>query len=398
MTTLQTKILAKIFGARRSLAQVFLASLGLLLGMLLLLFSLQLYLQIQRLLNPENTNPEYLVLSKKISLSNTLMFSRASFNESEITSLKEKPFTADLGEFTANQFEVAAFLSGSIAFSSELFFESVPSQFLDFQPEAWDWSEDSEFLPIVLSQDMLNLYNFGFALSKGFPQISASTISRVNIKIRLRGVNGQRILDAKIVGFTERISSILVPQSFMDWANQNIGENKSVPPSRLILKVKNPADPALADYLSTQNYQINQDRLNAGKAAGVVQVVMSIVGLVGLLFIGLALVIFTMNFRVILAEAKNEILLLLHLGYTSARIANHLIQYFARLILGISVLSLALLYVAHYFTQSFLADKGIPVSEGLEPLVWLTALLLIGLMFGLNISFLQNSLKKYTLK
>ncbi len=397
MKTLQTQILKKIFSARRSPTQVFLASVGLLLGMLLLLFSLQLYIQIQRLLNPENTNPEYLVLSKKINLGNTLLLSRAEFKESEVEALKSKAFTTDLGKFTANQFEVAAFLSGSISFSSELFFESVPSQFLDFQPEDWDWSEQSEFLPIVLSQDMLNLYNFGFALSKGFPQISASTISRINIKVRLRGINGQRIMDAKIVGFTERISSILVPQSFMEWANQNIGENKSVPPSRLIIKVKNPADPELVDYLSSQNYQINQDRLNAGKAAAVVQVVMSIVGLVGLLFIGLALVIFTMNFRVILAEAKNEIQLLLHLGYTAAMIGNYLIRYFARLILGVSVVSLVLLYVAQYFTQNFLADKGIAISEGVEPLVWLVALLLISLMFTFNISFLQNSLKKYAL-
>ncbi len=397
MKTLQTQILKKIFSARRSPAQVFLASVGLLLGMLMLLFSLQLYLQIQRLLNPESTNPEYLVLSKKINLGNTLMLSRAEFKQSEVEALKEQPFTTDLGEFTANQFEVAAFLSGSISFSSELFFESVPSQFLDFQPEGWDWSEQSEFLPIVLSQDMLNLYNFGFALSKGFPQISASTIGRINIKVRLRGINGQRIMDAKIVGFTERISSILVPQSFMEWANQTIGENKVVPPSRLIVKVKNPADPELVNYLSSQNYQINQDRLNAGKAAAVVQVVMSIVGLVGLLFIGLALVIFTMNFRVILAEAKKEIQLLLHLGYTAAMLGNYLIRFFARLILGVSAFSVVLLYVAQYFTQNFLADKGIPISKGIEPLVWLAALLLVGIMFTLNISFLQHLLKKYTL-
>lgn len=389
------KILQKIFSAKRSTGQIFLAGMGLLLGMLLLLFSLQLYIQINRLLNPENSNPEYLVLSKKINWNNTLLMTKAEFKETEVEDLKSQEFVTELGEFTANQFQVAAFLTGRVNFSSELFFESVPNQFLDIQPSDWDWTEKSDFLPIILSQDMLNLYNFGFALSKGFPQISASSIGLITIKVRIIGPQGQRIMNARIVGFTERISSILVPQSFMEWANKNVGEDTKANPSRVIIKVKNPSNPKVAEYLEAENYQINQDRLNASRAASVVQVIMSVVGLVGLLFIGLSFVIFTMNFRVILAEAKNEIQLLLQLGYTSAMISSYLLRYFARLIIGISLLSCILLYVSHYFTSQFLSDKGLEVSSNIEPVVWVVAFALVLLMFGLNVSFLRNILRKY---
>jgi hypothetical protein len=159
--------------------------------------------------------------------------------------------------------------------------------------------------------------------------------------------------------------------------------------------VKNPSNPKVAEYLEAENYQINQDRLNASRAASVVQVIMSVVGLVGLLFIGLSFVIFTMNFRVILAEAKNEIQLLLQLGYTSAMISSYLLRYFARLIIGISLLSCVLLYVSHYFTSQFLSDKGLEVSSNIEPVVWVVAFALVLLMFGLNVSFLRNILRKY---
>ncbi len=389
------KILQKIFSARRSTAQVALASVGLLLGMLLLLFSLQLYLQINRMLHPSQAKPEYLVLSKKINWSNTFLMSNAAFNKEEVADLKAQAFVGELGEFTANQFQVAAFLTGKVNFSSELFFESVPEQFLDISPSDWGWSEGSDFLPIILSQDLLNLYNFGFALSKGFPQISAGSIGMITIKVRIMGPQGQRIMNARIVGFTERISSILVPQQFMEWANKNIGEAKPIPPSRVILKVKNPSSPELAGYLKAKDYQINQDRLNASQAASVVQVIMSVVGIVGLLFIGLAFVIFTMNFRVILAESKHEIQLLLQLGYTAAMISGHLLRYFAKLIAGVSVISWVLLYVGYYFTAAFLSDKGLEVSQGIEPIVWVVALGLVFLMFLLNVSFLRNILRKY---
>ena len=48
-------------------------------------------------------------------------------------------------------------------------FESIPSHWLDINPTAFKWKKGSDFIPIIVSKEFLNLWNFGFAKSQGLP-------------------------------------------------------------------------------------------------------------------------------------------------------------------------------------------------------------------------------------
>ena len=389
------KILRKIFRSRRGNAQFIFAGLGFLIGLLLMLTSIQLYIQVQNFLTTKSKYAEYIILSKKINMGNTILLSRATFRESEIEDLEKQDFVEQVGRFTSNQYQVVAKSTGTVPFFTELFFESVPDNLVDTHPKNWGWDEDAEFLPVILSQDMLNLYNFGFALGKGLPQLSPGMMGLVKIKVQVIGPQGRRTLDAKVVGFSERIPSILVPESFMHWANKNIGTNEATPPSRLIIKVNNPSNPALAEYLRKKNFQINEDRLNASKAGSVIQIAMSIIGFIGLFFILLAFVVFSMNFRVMLAEARHEIRLLIQLGYTPRHITRFLIIHFSTFIAILLFLTSILLYFAVSRIQQFLLDSGLNITTGIHPSVWLIALLFTGLTLLINLFSVFRSIKKY---
>ncbi|NJO01951.1 MAG: hypothetical protein HC880_09885 [Bacteroidia bacterium] len=263
------RLLKKIFRSRRNNTQTLFAGVGFLLGLLLLLVSLQLYLQINRLLQSREKFTEYLILSKKIGLNNTLLLSRANFSPPEIEDLREQSFVEKVGIFTSNQFEVRAYSKGNLPFLTELFFESVPNEFLDVQSPEWSWNPDKAFLPVILSQDMLNLYNFGYALAKGLPQISKSALKLApSFDVRVYGAQGSKVFKMRVIDLSERVPSILVPESFMDWANKHIGSNRNEPPSRLMLHVNNPSDPALQSYMEQKDWQINQERLKASRAGG----------------------------------------------------------------------------------------------------------------------------------
>ena len=54
----------------------------------------------------------------------------------------------------------------------------------------WNWDPEEGIIPIIIPQDFLNLYNFGFAQSQGLPQVPKGVISMVNFKIRLKGSFG----------------------------------------------------------------------------------------------------------------------------------------------------------------------------------------------------------------
>ena len=70
----------------------------------------------------------------------------------------------------------------------------------------------------------------------------------VNLDIRITGVGRTENFKGKIVGFSNRLNTILVPQSFMKWANENFAPNAEAQPARLIIEVSNPADSAIASY------------------------------------------------------------------------------------------------------------------------------------------------------
>jgi hypothetical protein len=319
------KILRKIFRSRQSIGQLLFGSLGFGLGLILLLVALHLYLKIEQALSPRQAKFDYIIINKKINLTNTLFLEKTYFKPAEIEEIKKQAFVEEVGEFVANQFEVTAY-SKEISLYTELFFEALPNQFIDEPINDFQWKEGAQSLPVILNQDMLDLYNFGYNLGKSanqtaLPQISKNTAKLLGINIKIKGLKDEMTFRARVVGFSQRIPSILVPGNFMEWANKNIGEGKPNAPARLILKVKNAADPNVAKYIEGKNYQINEERLLASRAGGIIKIVMSVVGILGVLFIGLSIILFLLNFRAIIAEAKEEIRLLRQLGYTIGMLA-----------------------------------------------------------------------------
>jgi len=388
------KLLTRILWGKQSKWQFATAGTGFLLGLLILLVSLQLYLDVKGMLEAKaRSSADFLILNKDISLANTFGLSSSTFSEAEIDSLLRQPFVKRLGVFTASQFQAMAEGNQTVPFYTQIFFESVPDAFLDDIPRGWRWNESSKAVPVIVSQDFLNLYNFGFAPSQGLPQLSRSTVQLVPLSLTISSPRAQQKFGARIAGFSDRISSVLVPESFMRWANQNIGPGRVVPPSRLIVQVNDASDPAIADYLDQHGYQTNNDKLKTSQAGRVFQVVMSLVGVVGIFFIGLSFIIFTSNFRVIIAEAKEEISLLIQLGYRVGTIARHLLVYFALFLTLVMGMVFALLHLSVSRTQAFVQAQGIELGEGISVVVMLTGIVLVVACLAANTWSVRQLLK-----
>ena len=114
--------------------------------------------------------------------------------------------------------------------------------------DKWSFNPASDIVPIIIPRNYLNLYNFGFAQSRNLPQLSEGVMGMVNLDIRIMG-NGQvKQMKGNIVGFSNRLNTILVPESFMNWANEAYGAGEKAEPSRLIVEVNNPADERIAKF------------------------------------------------------------------------------------------------------------------------------------------------------
>ena len=266
------------------LAGFFLANL---LGMLIVLLSLQFYRDVKPVFSAEDgfIRPDYLILSKRISVLNTIgLGSVSTFSQKELDELQAQPFTKRVGAFTASGYKVACSMgiNGVARLGTEMFFESVPDAFVDVDLKKWHFREGDDVVPIILPRTYLAIYNFGFAQSQNLPKISEGIVGMVEMTISMRGNGRNEFIKGRVIGFSTRLNTILVPESFIRWSNERYAPEADAEPSRIILEVKNPADDAIVSYINEHGYELEDDKLDAGRMTFFLRLVSGIVMLVGL--------------------------------------------------------------------------------------------------------------------
>ena len=277
---------------------------------------------------------DYVVLSKKVD---GVGFAPISFSVEEITDLESQPWVKKVGRFTSSQFAVNGSVDmGGQLLSTYMFFESVPDDFFDVKPERWDFPNDQNFVPIVLSKDYLTLYNFGFATPQGLPQISEDFIADIPITLRLTGQDMRtEEFSAAIVGFSSRLNTIAVPQSFMDWANQryaSVETEQQQGASRLIVKVDRLKAAEMNAYVDKHEIEISGDKADAGNISNFLSIVSTVVTTNGLVICLLAIFILILSIFLLLQKSKGVLHNLMLLGYHP----NELARYYEVILVGVN--------------------------------------------------------------
>ena len=379
-----------------------------LLGGLIMLLAFQAYRDFEQFMNNQggNTTNNYVVISKPVSAINTLgnLFGMKapSFSEHEIEELKAHPAVADVGMFTAATFNVSGHFSlASIRVGTELFMESVPNRFIDvdFEMLGIDWKADlgGGFLPVIVPRSYLNIYNFGFASTKGAPQLSDGVISSLPIEIRIRDKYRNIIsYDARIVGFTDRLNTILVPDEFLQSANAAYSTKAEKRPSRLIVESSPSADShQLLDYFSERGYMIegNADTL---KMKSFVYGLLIVVMLIGTIISLLAFLLLMISILLLIEKNKEKFINLHSLGYSIRQIS---MPYTVLVVVANSVvwLSAALAITFAYPPLSSFITLIAPEFQHASLLpCWVVALLLNLLFICLHRMVIVKQIRKAT--
>jgi hypothetical protein len=268
---------------------------------------------------------EYMIVTKKVSALSTISSKTTVFSDNEIQEIATRQFVKSLHYFTPCRYGVFAYIetSGNIpAFSTEMFFESVPDNLMDGTGDDWKWNEENKFIPVIIPRDYLALYNFGFAGSRGLPQISENIVKTVKFKISINGKGKNELFTGRIVGFSDYLNTILVPQKFMDWANQNFGTTESPRKSKLIIEVKNPADPEITKFFASKNYDVKENKGEQGKLSYFMKIIITVVSVIGLLILFPAMGLMFLSINLLIYKNRKTLGNLILLGYTRSELAR----------------------------------------------------------------------------
>ncbi len=336
----------KLLKQHISLSQLLGFSLANVCGMVIVLLAVQFYRDVLPMFTQENSflKGDYIIISKKVSTLGTIVGKQTTFSAGDIAEIEEQPFVKRVGSFLPSQFKVMAGMGlQGIKMSTDLFFESVPDAYVDVQSEEWKFNPESNIIPIIIPRNYLNLYNFGFAQSRNLPQLSEGIIGMVNLDIRLVGNGKTEQMKGHIVGFSSRLNTILVPESFIRWANARFSTGVEAEPSRLIVEVGNPADERIVQFVQRKGYEMEGNELEAGKTIWFLKLIVGVVLSVGLLISVLSFYILILSIYLLLQKNMRKLETLLLIGYSPAQVARP--YQMLAVVLNLSVLLLGIAIV-----------------------------------------------------
>lgn len=367
-----------------------LSTMGIVLGLSLSTICVDVYLKISQSVMKSGGSDSYMIVNKQVSLLNTIGLSDNSFDEAEIQDIKNQPFVDDVGKITASSCRIWAFRDQApLKFKTDVFFESLEDKFLDKKPRRWKWNLQDKFVPIMVNSDFLNLYNFAFAKAQNLPQFTASTIGQFVVFLEVRGQGKKRLFEARVVGVSDRIPSIIVPQKFLSHINQIYGKKDDHSYSRIILKVNNPSNADLKSYFAKHGIIANQDLLSSGKTKTILSSFLGSYGLLALVILVLAVVVVVISFQLMVSSSSASIQLLKDLGTHSRELIKHYQNKFYKLLLAQVLMVAVLVLIAGYFSQQYLGDAGYQVSP-----VSLWAMVVLFISTGSYVWCFNYSIKK----
>lgn len=370
-------------------------------GVSILLLTIQFYLDVKPLLTEQTKvfKNNSAVISKNVSVFKTMNKQKIYFTDEEIKDLKNQSFIKSVSIFNSANFKIKAYSDkmGNIpVFYTDLFFESIPTTYLDVETKDWIWNSSLDFIPIIIPENYLSLYNFGFAESQGLPVLSKSTISQIEFNIQVKGNYKSRNFRSRIVGFSNKINSILVPEEFLSWANKTFGNSNNSRISRLLLEFNNPSDKLILKYFNEHNYAINKDKLEFSKLSFLFKLGLLFVFSVAVIVVVLSISFIILSVNLIIQKNRDLFINLYSIGFEIGVIAK-----FYYLLVGfITVISIILsvvitFYIRNYYTLKFvnLFDMNTSYNS-----IFLLGFLLIIILLILYKILINRILKNILLK
>ena len=377
-------------------ASRWLSYIGLGIGVLLLLCSIQMYINIQQLLKGNIVRKEgfdFISITKTITNETMGQTEKNLFHKNEIEEVKSKPFVEDVSPLLANQFRVQLSAGAIIPFSTDLFIETLDDSFIDTIPASFTWKEGQIDIPLIFSSDFLEIYNV-FAPGQGLPQVSPETVSGIPILITCEGNGLKQTFRARVVALSDRINSVLAPKTFLDWANKTFGNSNNISASRLYIKTKDANSTELLNFLDQKDYKVNKDKTKFGRVKQVLQGIFSALGIFGLLVVILALMLFSFYLQLVIARSKDNLQLLITLGYSPKWLSKNVSRQFIPIYIGIVLVALIVTATIQFLFHRFAMYQRPELSSFVHWSIIALAISLVALSLVTNYRLIRRLLYK----
>lgn len=358
--------------------QFFAAALGTLIGFIFLISSVHYFIASKKLgEGQEILGSNILIAQRKVSKFDALNLGNATFEEQEIIELRELPFVKRVKPIVNNRFNISLGMKeeGLPYFRTDVFVQSVDDDVMDVQVDGWKWETGNEILPLVMPRDFMIMLN-QFAASYGIPQVSEDLAMTFNFRIDISGNGVKENFNARVVGFSNQISAILVPMEFMNYANEKCGDDSKQVVTQLMVDVEEGSFGKLEAIMDDLNLDIKKNELMIAKVKSILSAVLGVILIISLLTILLSALLIMQYSQLIISKADYEITTLLRIGYHPNVLAKTFLAYFSNVFGVLTLLAVGLFFLLKIALDGFLSKAGFPINEVIS---W-QSLILLGIV------------------
>ncbi|VXC48425.1 MULTISPECIES: FtsX-like permease family protein [Chryseobacterium] len=372
---------------------------GLFIAFILVLSCLQLYENANRLFGSKSSDSNYwLTFSKKITPDNIGRKELLGFNENDISKIKTWSEVKAIYPFSANEFKASANGGDFIPFYTDLYFEGLDLKAIDSDLKDEVFQVKGDEIPIIISREYLNLYNYGFALNQGLPQISEDFAKKIEVNINITVNKQNKTYKGKMVGLSDRIHSVLIPKKFLDSLNMAEKPELATQPkiyNRVLVQVKDSGDEGLVSKMKENGYESNQESLRSAKIKSKLFLVLKIIAVLGVFIFALCLYIIVSFIKIQFLEKQEEVSIKNSLGYSPKKMVSDISRKFSLNLMFVLILSLGLIAAGQYFIAKSDVSNGL-LSMYINPLLWSVIIIIpILVYFFVNILIYRWLIKSW---
>jgi hypothetical protein len=375
-------MLNKLLFRNQDKKQLLIAIIGAFMGITFLITSIHYIIKVNEFgQGTDILGPNTLILQKKVTNSSSLNITKTDFSLNEIMKIRNEPFISEVQPIKSNNFDISFETSDPLVpyFRTDVFIQTVDQKFLDVKTDKWHWKEGDKYVPMIMPREFLVMLNT-FMSASGIPQISEDLVKDVKFKFKLWNDSTVERVDVKIIGFTNEISSILVPTSFMEFGNKKYSDGSDQKITQIMLSGKENEFGLVEELLNKKGLESKNAQMIIGRLKSVVGTLFIIVlgiSIIAVLAAGLVLIQYM---QLLISRNAYEVRTLLRIGYHPTKIIKSFFVYFVKIFGLVSVLGLFIFFVFKFFLDKMFASGGLYIGTEIT-ISSIASLLLAYLLF-----------------
>ena len=357
-------MLNKLLYKNQDKKQLIIAIIGAFMGITFLITSIHYLIKVNDFgKGSDILGPNTIIVQKKVTNSSSLNMTKTDFSENEIKKIKAEPYIQDVQPVISNNFDVSFETADPMVprFRSDVFIQTVDQKFLDVKSSKWHWKEGDKFVPIIMPRDFLVMLNT-FMSSSGIPQISDDLAMDIKFKFTLKGETDKEWVDARIIGFTNEVSSILVPESFMEYGNAKYTSGKEKKITQIMISGKESEFGLVEDLLKKRGLESKNAQMVVGRLKSVVGTLFLVVLGISIIAVFVSGLVLIQYMQLLMSRNAYEVRTLLRIGFYPQVVIKSFFLYFVKIFGIVSSLGLSVFFVFKYFLDTMFESGGLYID------------------------------------